>query len=133
MGRAHVGGNAPLSYVDSLKAADRDVAPRLATGAPVYRLLAAPCYAHENLEAGIGEVGISKMGNGVDRLTRDIAGKAPVKLVIFTMTIAIACAMVSPASRNSPMFGRIMDAIGGDMKKMLPDTLDKVTEALKRT
>jgi hypothetical protein len=76
---------------------------------------------------------MDKMDDRFGRLMRDISGKAPVKLVLFTMTIAVAFAMASPAPRNSPIFGRVMDTIGGDMKKLLPDTLDKVTEALKQT
>jgi len=74
------------------------------------------------------------MGGRNDRfghLMRDTAGKAPVKLVLATTTIAISCAMASPAFKANPMLSRAMGVVGGNMQKLLPDTLEKVTEALR--
>jgi hypothetical protein len=131
MGGAHVGFGAPLSYVDSLEAADRDYRPRLATGAPVYQPLVMPCYAHENLGVRIGALEMGRIRSRFGHVMRDRSGKAPVKLVLGTSAIAICCAMASPAFKANPLFGRMKGVVGGDMQNVLPETLEKVTAALK--
>jgi hypothetical protein len=65
------------------------------------------------------------------RLLRNADGKAPVKLVLSATLLAMSFAMASPAFRTNPILARVMGAAGGDMEKILPQSLEKVTEALR--
>lgn len=64
-------------------------------------------------------------GTGL-RLLRDTSGKGVIKFAFLTCVLAIAVASGAPSLKSNPMVGnKIME-----MRQNLPETLDKITEAM---
>lgn len=73
------------------------------------------------------------MRDRLGALMRDRQGKMPVKMVFGATILAIGVAVASPGFRANPYLAKAMGAVDGDMETVLPDTLNRVTEALKQS